>query len=389
MKISIFSESYFPFVNGVSVSIRILKEELERRGHEVWVYAPAFKNHQDEDPHMARFPSVYTPFEPDYPLAVPVARELFNHWRERKFDLVHTHTPFSTGIHGMRWARRMHVPIVSTFHTLYEQYLHYVPPPFPVAVARTALRQYLRRYYSRVAQVVTPSELAKGLLASYGVKTPVTVIRNAVLPFPDITKEEARRRIGAHDGEFVLLYVGRLAREKNVGMLMEACGRLFPKYPQLRLRLLGDGPEADGLRAHAARLSIDSRVVFEGPLPRERVSEFLLACDLFAFPSTTESQGMALDEAQAAGLPCVVTDQGGSPEAVQHMQTGIVTPAETEPFANAIERLLSDDALREELAGNGLKKREGLSVKAMGDKALAVYNAAMNPEGPALSERAI
>lgn len=377
MKIAIFSESYLPFLNGVSISIRVLRDELRRRGHEVWVYAPRFKGYDDNDPHVRRFPSLYTPFEREYPIAFPIALSLWHEWRAQKFDIVHTHTPFLTGIAAMRWCKRARVPIVSTYHTLYEQYLHYVPPPFPKGFVRRLLIWHLRRYYRSVAQVMTPSEIGANMLKKYGVKTPITPIRNAVLPFPELSHSEARKQLSISDDTFALLYVGRLAREKNLPLLIHSMPVIVRQFPNIHLWLVGDGPARLELQHTCSQLGIQDHVHFAGSLPRDKVSLYLLAADLFTFPSLTESQALVLDEAQAAGLACVVTNQGGSAEAIDYGETGLVVEPEVEAFASAILRLIQDDKLRRRFSEIGARKRETLSVPAVADRVMQIYQSAM------------
>ena len=172
MKVAIFSESYLPYLNGVSVSIRILHEELTRRGHEVWIYAPHFKGYQDPHPTVRRLPSFYTPFEPDYPIAWLFAPKLWREFRTLGFDVVHTHTPFFAGMAGASWARRLRIPLVSTYHTLYEEYLHYVPPIVPKNLVRRVLRWHLKRYYEGVDAVMTPPTSARKCCASTACRSP-------------------------------------------------------------------------------------------------------------------------------------------------------------------------------------------------------------------------
>jgi 1,2-diacylglycerol 3-alpha-glucosyltransferase len=380
LKIAIFSESYLPFLNGVSISIRVLRDELRRRGHEVWVYAPRFKGYDDNDPQVRRFPSLYTPFEREYPIAFPIAPTLWREWRSQKFDVVHTHTPFLTGITALRWCKRAHVPIVSTYHTLYEQYLHYVPPPFPKGFVRRLLLWHLRRYYRSVAQVMTPSEIGADMLRKYGVKTPITPIRNAVLPFPEISHEEARHQLAIPDDVFALLYVGRLAREKNLPLLIHSLPSIIRQFPNAHLWLVGDGPARSELQNTCSQLDIQDHVHFAGSLPRDQVSLYLLAADLFTFPSLTESQALVLDEAQAAGLASVVTNQGGSAEAIDYGETGLVVEPEQDAFTAAIARLVQDSELRRRFSEAGARKRETLSVPAVTDRVMQIYQSAMRTQ---------
>jgi 1,2-diacylglycerol 3-alpha-glucosyltransferase len=381
VKVAIFSESYLPYLNGVSVSIRILHEELTRRGHEVWIYAPHYRGYQDQYTTVRRLPSVYTPFEPDYPIALPFAPALWREFRMLGIDVVHTHTPFFTGIVGARWARRLRIPLVSTYHTLYEEYLHYVPRVVPRAPVRRLLRWHLRRYYEGVDAVMTPSEIGAEVLRKYGVRKPITPIRNPVLPFPAVSKMDARARLGIPEEVWMLLYVGRMAPEKSVSVLLEAIPHIVRGCPNARLWLVGPGPALESLRAEAEARQLTEWVQFTGPVPRDEVSLYLLAADLFVFPSVTESQGLVLDEAQAAGLPCIVANGGGAPEAVDYGQTGLVVEPTPEAFVEAVLYLTRHEAEREALRQRAIRKRETLSVPAVVDRILQVYESARQTVG--------
>lgn len=388
MKVAIFSESYLPYLNGVSISIRILHEELTRRGHEVWIYAPHFRNYQDPYPTVRRFPSFYTPFEPDYPIGWLFAPRLWREFRQQGFDVVHTHTPFFVGMAGASWAKRLKIPLVSTYHTLYEEYLHYVPSVVPKSLVRRVLRRHLRRYYEGVDAVMTPSEIGAEVLRKYGVQKPITPIRNPVLPFPDLSKAEARVRLGIPDTVWMLLYVGRMAPEKNVGVLLKAMPHIVRGCPNARLWLVGPGPALEELQAQATAMELDEWVHFTGPVPRDEVSLYLLAADLFVFPSVTESQGLVLDEAQAAGLPCIVANGGGAPEAVDYGQTGVVVEPTPEAFVEAVLHLTRHPEEREALRQRAIRKRELLSVPAVVDRIVGVYQSAIAMHAQGASARA-
>lgn len=376
MKVAIFSESYLPYLNGVSISIRILHEELTRRGYEVWIYAPHYPDYRDEVQVVRRLPSFRTPFEPDYPIGWLFAPRLWREFRQQGFDVVHTHTPFFVGMAGASWARRAGVPLVSTYHTLYEEYLHYVPGFVPKGLVRRVLRWHLRRYYEQVASVMTPSEIGAEVLRRYGVQKPITPIRNPVLPFPNVTKEQARAELGIPDDVWMLLYVGRMAPEKNVHVLLKAMPHILRGCPNARLWLVGPGPALDSLKAQAEAMQLQEVVYFTGPVPRDRVSLYLLSADLFTFPSVTESQGLVLDEAQAAGLPCIVANGGGAPEAVDYGRTGLVVEPTPEAFVEATLHLTRHAEEREALRQRAMTKRETLSVPAVVDRIIAVYKQA-------------
>ena len=377
MKVALFSESYLPYLNGVSISIRILQEELTRRGHEVWVYAPRFRHYRDESPFVRRFPSFYTPFEPDYPIGWLWSPSLWREWRQQRFDLVHTHTPFFVGMAGAHWARRTRTPLVSTFHTLYEEYLHYLPRLVPRGLVRRLLRWHLRRYYEQVDAIMTPSQIGAEVLRRYGIRKPITPIRNPVLPFPTMSQEQARAALGIPQEVWMLLYVGRMAPEKNVHLLLHAMPHVVRGCPKARLWLVGPGPALESLQALADALNLNEQVYFTGPVPREQVSLYMLAADLFVFPSVTESQGLVLDEAQAAGLPCIVANGGGAPEAVDYGASGLIVEPTPEAFVDAILYLTRHPDAREQLRQAGLRKRETLSVPAVVERILQVYQQAI------------
>lgn len=377
MKVAIFSESYLPYLNGVSISIRILHEELTRRGYEVWIYAPRFKGYHDPYLTVRRFPSFTTPFEPDYPIGWLFAPHLWREFRAQQFDVVHTHTPFFIGMAGASWARRLRIPLVSTYHTLYEEYLHYVPALVPRGAVRRLLRWHLKRYYESVDAVMTPSNIGAEVLRKYGVRKPITPIRNPVLPFPEVSKTEARARLGIPEDVWMLLYVGRMAPEKNVSVLLKAMPHIVRGCANARLWLVGPGPALDELKAQAATMGLSAWVYFTGPVPRDEVSLYLLAADLFVFPSVTESQGLVLDEAQAAGLPCIVANGGGAPEAVDYGQTGMVVEPTPEAFVEAVLYLTRHPEAREALRQKAIRKRELLSVPSVVDRIVAVYQSAI------------
>jgi glycosyltransferase involved in cell wall biosynthesis len=224
---------------------------------------------------------------------------------------------------------------------------------------------------------MTPSQIGAEVLRSYGVRKPITPIRNPVLPFPPLTHEEARAELGIPPDVWMLLYVGRMAPEKNVQVLLHAMPHVVRGCPHARLWLVGPGPALEALQVQAELLGLQEVVHFTGPVPRERVSFYLLAADLFVFPSVTESQGLVLDEAQAAGLPCIVANGGGAPEAVDYGASGLIFEPTPEAFVEAILYLTRHKEERERLRQAGLHKRETLSVSAVVDRILEVYQQAM------------
>jgi glycosyltransferase involved in cell wall biosynthesis len=215
------------------------------------------------------------------------------------------------------------------------------------------------------------------VLRRYGIRKAITPIRNPVLPFPAMSQEQARAALGIPQEVWMLLYVGRMAPEKNVHLLLHAMPHVVRGCPKARLWLVGPGPALESLQALADALNLNEQVYFTGPVPREQVSLYMLAADLFVFPSVTESQGLVLDEAQAAGLPCIVANGGGAPEAVDYGASGLIVEPTPEAFVDAILYLTRHPDAREQLRQAGLRKRETLSVPAVVERILQVYQQAI------------
>lgn len=375
MRIGIFTESYEPIINGVSVCVSTLRDELTRRGHEVFIFAPAFKGHDDHSDHVLRFPSAHTVLMRDYPFPVPFAPSVHRHFVDLKLDVVHTQTPFLLGMLGAKWARRQAIPLVSTNHTLYTEYVHYVPVR-PKALTRVVLVSHMRKYYSSCDAVVVPSTPVERILRSYGVTARIQVIRTGIVGIPQLEPTErsrVRERLGVRDGGFLLLYVGRIAREKNLAMLLRAFKTVSEAHTGARLVLVGGGPALAETRRFASELGLTDRLHFTGMFRRDELEPVYASADAFAFPSTTETQGIAICEALSAGLPVVAVNAGGIPENVQPGIDGFLTENDPAEFADRISLLIKDPFQRATMAENARANASNFSIERMANDFEALY----------------
>lgn len=375
MRIGIFSESYEPVINGVSASISILSKELEALGHEVYAFAPRHPGHCDPDHRVIRFPSFTTWVAREYPLAIPYLPNLTGRVRDLKLDVIHTHTPFTLGCLGLKLAKKLDIPLVSTNHTQYVEYAHYFPLA-PVSLTRSIIIGHMRRYYNKCDAVVVPSGPIARMLREYGITTPTYVIPTG-LDLNTARDEEVRSRLrqelGIPQYARVLLYVGRLAKEKNLGLLLGAFDKLAAKYGDLYLLIVGGGPFESGCRALAAELAHSQRVVFTGYIPREQVASYYSVGDIFAFPSTTDTQGVVICEALGAGLPCVAVNAGGSPEMLVHGEDGLLSENDLDDFAEKLDMLLSDRSLLERFSAKAVENVSRFRPRDMALRMLDVY----------------
>lgn len=381
MRVGLFAECYEPVQNGVTVSIRTLVAQLRARGHRVIVVAPRFARLANRSRFTLRVPSFHTPINPQYPVAWPWFPKLRRAFGRIRPDIVHSHSPFIVGLLAARIARQCGVPLVSTYHTLYHHYAHYLPF-LPYGFVQALLRWWMPTYYNQCRLVIAPSRVAEGSLRSFGVTAPVRVIPTAVA-IPEtavLTQESASRARAAHDipeGVPLLLYVGRIAQEKNIETILLAFTQVASTHPTAHLLVVGDGPHLEACRRFALERCSGVGIHFTGAIPHSQLAPLYAAADLFVFGSTTETQGLVMAEARAAGTPCVVARGGGASETVVDGEDGLVVDPVPAAFASAIGGLLGSPerltAMRLACRRNALNH----TPEAMADQVMAAYELAL------------
>jgi glycosyltransferase involved in cell wall biosynthesis len=306
LRIGFFSECYHPIVNGVVASIDAWCAGLRRAGHDVSVVTPDVPSYQDGETAVVRLPSLALPGSSGYRLTLPLSTRAVKERCGAPFDLVHAHSQFITGGLALRYARARRIPLVFTYHTRLDHYAHYVP--FERGAARRVLAAWTRAYANRAAAVIAPTAETARYLGSIGVRGAVEVVPSPV----DIERlragtrrAEVRARLGAAPGTALVLVVGRLAPEKSPELALRTCAAA-PAH--LRIAFVGDGPLRARLEREAARLGIAERVVFAGTLAPAAMPDVYASADALLFPSVSETQGLVLVEALAAGLPVVAVD---------------------------------------------------------------------------------
>ncbi len=380
MRVGLFTESYDPVINGVSTSVKTLAGELSALGHAPVIVAPRFPDFADEgQPTVLRLFSVPTPFTIRF-VPPPLPGQQPGALRRAALDIVHTQQPFGLGWHGLRYARRCGVPLVSTYHTLYNEYTHYFPL-LPKRATQAILCAALRHYYNVCDAVIVPSRAAGRVLEEMGVRATLRVVPTGVPEPPAVMPaavEQARRLYGLTPETPVLLYVGRLAREKNLELLIEAFTRLdvsrFAAPPVLLF--VGSGPYLWACQARVRQAGIEERVRFTGFLKRSQLAPIYAAATLFVFPSATDTQGVVLSEAQSFGLPCVVVNGGGAPEFVRDGVDAVVVPPNVDAFRDVLASILADDEKRRAMAAAALSSPLRPTPADMARQIIQVYEAA-------------
>ena len=337
-------------VSGVGVTLRRLADSLMRHGHAVRVYTATYPLPDGVDrPEVHRSPSIPLFLYRDVQWAFPRHRELVEDVAAFRPDVIHAATEFALGVAGMRVARELDLPVVASAHTDYERYA----ARYRLDWATRPGWKYLRWFYGQAERVLCPSRIYEGHLQSRGVQRTGIWTRgvDTVAFNPRHRSVEYRESIGVMPDDLVVTYVGRLAREKNLDLLLEAWQLVAPHFPGARLALVGRGPLEDEIREH----EIPS-IRLLGLLTGDDLSAAYASADIFAFPSTTETFGNVLLEAMASGLPPVVAAAGGVLEFAAHGDNAwLVAPNSVEAMAEGLERLLRDAPLRRRLANGALR----------------------------------
>lgn len=372
MRIGFFTDTYTPQINGVVTSIQLFKKALEQRGHEVYVFAPDPDHHEDGDVTV-RFPSMPFLFQKEMRVAFPLSIEALRLLDKGRFDIIHSHDPFSIGLFGLNLARRQRVPYVHTYHTLYPEYVHYV---WDTRLTRKLAERLSREFCDACDSIIAPSSKVAGYLYDWGVQRQIEVIATGV----DIDRYSKanpsslvslQKRLSPRPSERILLFMGRLGREKNIEVLLRALWHC--KTEPVRLLICGDGPYRAELQSLAKELDIDSKVTFAGYLQGDdSVAAYHLA-DAFVFASTTETQGLVIGEAMAAGLPVIAVRDRAICDFVSHEVTGLIAAPRPESIASAIDKVLSSDSILKEYSNSAMKKVANYSISKQAEKLEAHY----------------
>ena len=377
MRIALFSEVYWPMVSGVGVTLLRLTEALEARGHQVRVYSATYPlpDGATDRPEVHRSPSVPFFLYPDVQWAFPRLRDIVDDLEAFQPDIVHVATEFSLGIAGVKAARQLGIPIIASAHTDYDQYA----ARYGVTWALRAGWHYLRWFYGQAHRVLCPSRIYEEALHTHGVMH-TGIWSRGVDPnvfSPRFRSEDYRAGFGVGPGDLLVTYIGRIAREKNLGLLLEAWDLLAPERGSAQLVLVGRGPLEDEIRQREIP-GIHVSGLLQGPA----LSAAYASADIFAFPSATETFGNSLLEAMGSGLPPLVAASGGVLEFVHHGGNAwLVEPDSAAAIADGLRRLLADPALRRRLAAGALRTARARDWGTVYDQLLADYRAAVAARG--------
>lgn len=371
------SDVHFPRVNGVSTSIQTFQQELSAIGHDVHLVAPAYPGHEQIVPHISRIESSHVMLDPEDRLMK--SDKIFNllpHFRSRNFDLVHIQTPFRAHYAGIKLARELNIPCIETYHTFFEEYLYHYVPLLPKFLTRSITRRFSRSQCNAVDAVIVPSTAMRNVLEQYGCDSPIHISPTGI----QLEKFDAgdglrfRIRHGIPEKRPLLVHVGRVAHEKNIGFLLEMVARLKLDHPDILFLICGEGPAKRDLQQQVQRLGLVDQVQFVGYLDREtELLDCYRAADVFVFASRTETQGLVLLEAMALGVPVVSTAVMGTIDIVAPQRGALLAQEDSGDFAAKVSRVLNDDTLRVSMGQTGRAFAKTWGAPATAKRLAGIY----------------
>jgi 1,2-diacylglycerol 3-alpha-glucosyltransferase len=389
VNICMVTNTYLPHVGGVARSVHTFACDLRKRGHQVLVVAPSFEEASEENEReVFRVPAVQNFNGSDFSVRIPIPFLLKKSLDEFQPSLIHSHHPFLMGDAALRTAVRRNLPLVFTHHTLYERYIHYV------SLDSSAMRRFvmnLSTHYANMCDsVVAPSLSVARMIKKRGVVSPITEIPTGVdlKFFQNGRREFFRRAHGIDLSAPVLGHVGRLAPEKNLDYLAEAVIQVLKQRPNAMFVVVGAGPSSETIVDRARSEGVESRLVMTGSLTGSSLADAYRSMDLFVFASTSETQGMVLVEAMAAGMPVVAIDAPGAREVVKDGINGRLLPQKATPeeFARAAEQFLLDSEFHQDCLKEATRTAAHFSREASAERLESLYIEVLEHERSRIEE---
>ncbi|MBL8063948.1 MAG: glycosyltransferase [Anaerolineales bacterium] len=345
LRIGLFTDTYAPQVNGVSISLQLISEGLKKRGHQVTIFAPKFPGYKDDEPNVMRLPSLkYLNNPPIYVAVLGTPRSTWKLTREN-FDVLHAHSPASVGLLAYLTASTKRLPLIYTYHTSITDYTHYIK-----FIGGTSIIKHAAGWFSKATtnlgdQIVVPSPKFQRLLLHQKVKQPITVIPNGIdlSMFKSAQRPGAlRNRLGLGPDAQILLTVGRMDPEKRLEFIVEAFDLLSERVPNAHLVFAGDGSARKSVEEKANATRARGRIHFLGMVNRTELPDVFHDATVFLSASTTEVHPISVIEAIASGLPMVAVQDEAFEGMLDDGQNGYMVPLNVKTYADMLADLLSD-----------------------------------------------
>ena len=385
MKIGIFTDTYNPTVSGVVTSINMLEKELKKRGHEVYIYAPSKSEKTNPSENLIMLKSVPLPIAKQYKnrIAGFYSREAAKEIKEVGLDIVHTQSEFGIGHFGKIISRKFDIPFIHTYHTMWEDYIHYIMPikSGRKIYSKRLVRNFSKAFVRKAECVISPSKKTEKYL-KYKCKVknkPIYIIPTGIdispfksENFSNESRMILKEKLGIKPNDKVILFIGRMGEEKSIDIIMDNMPEIIKNMPNVKFLLIGDGPSRAPLEEQAKKLNILDNVIFTGKVPWADVPMYYNLGDVFVNASVTETQGLTFIEAMASGVPIVAKYAPNLTEFITHNKNGILVRKNSE-FSKNILNVLNNTKLSDKLKENGLETAKMYSSEVFADKIEMLY----------------
>ncbi|AMC93258.1 1,2-diacylglycerol 3-glucosyltransferase [Erysipelothrix larvae] len=386
MRIGLFSDTYVPDINGVASSVATLQHALEEAGHTVFVITTqsTLMSATLED-NVLRLPGVELKFLYGYTMSSPVHISAMRAIEEMNLDIIHAHTEFGIGIFARQCARSLYIPLVITYHTQYEDYTHYVNFLGLKSIDTVSKKAVaaLRRFYSKNVQaVIVPSQKTKDLLMNYDIRKKIAVIPSGLnlKSFKEVQTEEVasiRQELDLND-KFTIVYLGRIAEEKSLELVIDAVSKLMDEKENVRMIIAGDGPSVDDLKNQVSDLGKQDKFYFVGSVMRDRVPAYYHASDAFVSASLTETQGLTFIEALASGLCVFARPDRALDDLIIEGETGYLFSDIDAFVEKAVMYIDNYETLKDQFQAKAQEIVSGLSSETFAKNILDCYQEAID-----------
>ena len=379
MNIGIFTDAYYPQINGVVISTQTLKEELERLGHKVTIITVSDPKLIEDQPNVLRLKSIPFAILPNFRVGQFYSYKIMKEIKALNLDIIHTQTEFSLCAFARIVAKQLNIPLVHTYHTMYEEYTHYFSPKRMEKAAKKLTRKFTCMICNTVDNVIVPTEKVENKLSDYGFEKNINVIPTGVnlKPF-DHTQfkkdviNELKTSIGLSSNDKIILYVGRLAKEKSIDVVIKALPETLKRSPNAKVLIVGDGPEKENLRHLSEQLNLSDKVIFTGKVPWGNIGLYYQLADVFVSASLSETQGLTYIEAMAAKKPVVAKYDTNLDETIDDGINGRFFYDDSE-LPEILNNILEDELMNHYFAKNALDKAKTYSSEQFGRSVEKIY----------------
>ena len=381
MRIGIFTDTYRPQVNGVVSSILTLEKELRKKGHKVYIITTTDPDAPMVEPNVLRLPSMEFKPLPQYRLGMLYSLRIIKKIKRLELDIIHSQTEWGVGTFARFAAINLEIPLVHTYHTLYEYYTHYITRGHFTVPAKKLAAAISKFYCEKCNALIVPTRKVEDILYSYDVDKNMNIIPTGIelnkFYRENYTDEEIkfmRESFNIQDSDFLCVYIGRIAKEKSIDVLIDMFSKI--KDETFKFMIVGRGPVVDELKNQAENLGISDRVIFAGEVPHDKVPVYYQMGDVFLNASISETQGLTFVEAMAAKTPVNARYDLNLEDLLVKNEAGLVYKDEEE-FISNIMLLKQNKELREKIIENAYNVSQDFTAEKFGERVEAVYKKTM------------